>query len=532
MRGKEVLVGKAGKVQPRLAWMIWGLLLLLLPITSLPLLADIAGGSTVNPAAAIPLVLLVPLWLIPYFIRRGTLRLETLPLFGFIATALIASLIAYFAPILPWKGQTVLSRELRSWLTLATGIAFYLVTLTIVRDEAKLKQTIRLINLGAAIMLLWALVQGGFILLRSGNFPPIVRRVHEFISIRDISQNQITGFAYEASWFAHQLNILYFPLWLGTMISMNSLHKWRIGRYLPEMMLFLVGVVTLFFSRSRIGLIGFLLIIGILVLRFVFRHMIRIQAWIRRNIFKRTPLLSRIVSTLLSILLIVIILALFLGLSVGVIYLGSKIDPRLERIFMIDWPETTPLTLSAILDQIHARLNAEFANFLMFAERSVYWSAAFRVYNEHPLLGVGLGNAGFFFLGNMPAFSWSLPEVVDVLRDGTSMFPNPKNLWLRLLTETGIVGFTFFIVWILCVFSRAWKLSSDRSPYFKAVGLAGILGCAVLLVEGFSIDTFGLPYMWILFGLVSACARIASAKQEQFGFVNETLDLGTPSTVI
>jgi len=522
MRDKKDLLGKVGKAQSHLVWMIWGLLLLVLPITSLPLLADIAGGSTVNPAAAIPLLLLVPLWLIPYFIKRGTLRTETLPLFGFIAVALIASLIAYFAPILPWKGQTILSRELRSWLTLAAGVSFYIVTLTIVRDEASLKKTIRLINIGAAIMLIWGLVQGGFILLYSGHFPPIIWRIHEFISIRNISQNQITGFAYEASWFAHQLNILYFPLWLGMMISMNSLHKWKIGRYIPEILLFLVGVFALFFSRSRMGLISFLLIMGVLAFKLIFRTIKSVQVWIRRNVSIGTGLQRRIVIELVPLFFVVITLILLLGLAVGVLYIGSKIDPRLERIFMIEWPKSTPLTPSAIWGQIQARLNVDFANFLMFAERTFYWSAASRVYNENPLVGVGLGNAGFFFPEYMPALSWSFPEVVDVLRDGTSMFPNPKNLWLRLLAETGIVGFTFFIVWILCIFSRAWKLSRERTSYFRAIGLAGILGCAVLVVEGFSIDTFGLPYMWVLFGLVGATARIASSKKESV-----TQSLGT-----
>ena len=245
MRGKKVLVGNVEKIQFRIVWVAWGLLLLLLPITSLPLLADLVGGSTVNPAAVMPLILLVVIWIIPYFIQKGSLNLEVVPLVGFIAVALMTSILAHFNSILPWKGQTVLSREFGSWLTLLAGFAFYIVTLTMVSDKAKLTQTVKIINIGAAMMLVWALIQGGYIFFRNGNFPVVIQRVHEFISIRDIHSKQITGFAYEASWFCHQLNMFYFPIWLGAILYLKSFYKRRIGKFSIEVMLFLIGVVAL-----------------------------------------------------------------------------------------------------------------------------------------------------------------------------------------------------------------------------------------------------------------------------------------------
>jgi hypothetical protein len=511
MIGKKELIAR---IQLRLVQGTWDLLLLLLPITSLPLLADIVGGSTVNPAAVVPLIILFIVWFVPYFFQKGSLNLEVVPFLGFIAVAVFTSILIHFNPVLPWKGQTVFSREMSAWLTLLAGFAFYIVTSTIVTDSKKLIHAVKVINVGAVLMFVWALMQGGYIFFNNGNFPVLIQRVHEFISIRDLHPKQITGFAYEASWFCHQVNILYFPIWLGIIIYSGSLYKRRVGKFPIELVLFLIGVLALVLSRSRIGLLSLLVIVGILILMFIFRRLGKARHWFSTKIRMNSPFLIKFTSTLFSILLLFFVFLFFLSLAILVIYLVSKIDPRLERIFMISWSDFIPFSLSKVIDQLRLRFTVQFANFLMFAERSVYWVAAYRIFGQYPLFGVGLGNAGFFFPENMPAFSWSLPEVVNVLRDGTEMFPNPKNLWLRLLAETGIVGFTFFIVWILCIFYTAWNLLSCRRKKFRAIGFAGIIGVIVLLVEGFSLDTFGLPYMWVLFGLVSATSRLASSNQE------------------
>jgi len=49
-----------------------------------------------------------------------------------------------------------------------------------------------------------------------------------------------------------------------------------------------------------------------------------------------------------------------------------------------------------------------------------------------------------------------------------------------------------------------------RSGLFRAMGLAGQLLIIALIVEGFSLDTFGLPYYWIGFGMIVASWRAKS----------------------
>ena len=50
---------------------------------------------------------------------------------------------------------------------------------------------------------------------------------------------------------------------------------------------------------------------------------------------------------------------------------------------------------------------------------------------------------------------------------------------------------------------------SDGTIYaWKVLGLAGSFMLVGLLVEGFSIDTFALPYYWVTLGLVTAACAI------------------------
>jgi O-antigen ligase len=89
-----------------------------------------------------------------------------------------------------------------------------------------------------------------------------------------------------------------------------------------------------------------------------------------------------------------------------------------------------------------------------------------------------------------------------------STIPNIKSLWIRLLAETGIVGFSSFLTWCLVVFRSAWSIRLNKSHLFKMVGWFGLFVLIAFIIEGFSTDTFALPYLWLSLGIVSASAAI------------------------
>jgi hypothetical protein len=115
-------------------------------------------------------------------------------------------------------------------------------------------------------------------------------------------------------------------------------------------------------------------------------------------------------------------------------------------------------------------------------------------------MGVGLGNAGFYFSKYLPAYGWSLVEV-EYLLNRTQLLLNVKSLWSRLLAETGIFGFSIYIGWLLSMIPAmiGKAVSSKRS--LSVFGLMGCFVLAAMIFEGFSIDSFAMPYWWISLGL-------------------------------
>jgi len=134
-------------------------------------------------------------------------------------------------------------------------------------------------------------------------------------------------------------------------------------------------------------------------------------------------------------------------------------------------------------------------------ERVVYWEFGWDVFNKYPILGVGLGNAGRFSEELLSPEAWKMSEVRQILFYGTSL-PNTKNLWVRILSETGFVGFSFYMTWLIVLWLSASKLNQNMDTTFKAIGLAGQFALIALIFEGFSLDTFALPYLWVIFGIL------------------------------
>ncbi|HNW95555.1 MAG TPA: hypothetical protein PKL60_05135, partial [Anaerolineaceae bacterium] len=107
---------------------------------------------------------------------------------------------------------------------------------------------------------------------------------------------------------------------------------------------------------------------------------------------------------------------------------------------------------------------------------------------------------------------YGLPEVIEYLfRD--NVIPNAKNLWVRLLAETGILGFSLFCAWLSSHFHAAQRLENLRKdPEASAFGLVGKLFLIAVVMEGFSMDSFGLPYLWIALALLISAFRINAAE--------------------
>jgi len=464
---------------------LWAALLVLVPISSFPLLTREEGG-TVGPLAAVPAFLLLLVWVIPKLFQKEPLPPHSTPLFAFVGLATLTSAASLFLEFYPFLGQSVAGRSLRALTTLAIGLTFYLVAAIYPSTPERLRASMRWLAAGALPMLIWSTVQALLTLSQS----PIPWQLQEFqrlFSVRDLVASRVSGFAYEPSWLADQLAVLYLPMWGGAILASYSAFK-RVGRRFPvEGLLLAWGLAILVFTKSRIGLLAVLSVVAVLGLLGTWRLGAHVRA-------KRDPQ-SRALSVTVRMLLMVGVL----GGLLGGVYLLGRFDPRLARIFV-----SKPAQIATGWPGFY-----QYANRLAYAERVMYWMSGLKAFTLHPLLGVGLGNSGFLFRESVPTYGYSLPEIIAIL-NGAPGFPNPKSLWVRLLAETGIVGLLLFSVWLVKLGLSAYALTRNRATVLGALGIAGLFALGVQVFEGLSLDSFALPQLWIVLGLVSAAVSISS----------------------
>jgi hypothetical protein len=262
---------------------------------------------------------------------------------------------------------------------------------------------------------------------------------------------------------------------------------WRISL---ENVLLPVGALILVFSFSRIGLAAFLLTLGYLAFSLLFRS----GRWLARRAAERfgfggAPTLNLVLALFISIAVIF----LLFRVTFGLVRVMSAYDTRAARLMD--------------LDNYYTRDPYQLARNLAFGERLVYWAVGWRVFSNYPLLGVGPGNTGLFFMEKLPIQGWQLSEiiqVVDLLHD----LPSVKSLWSRLLAETGLIGFSALAAWLFVVWRAGAFLKAQAKRILRMIGWMGSFVIVAMILEGFSVDSFALPYLWVSLGIVTAASAL------------------------
>jgi O-antigen ligase len=110
-------------------------------------------------------------------------------------------------------------------------------------------------------------------------------------------------------------------------------------------------------------------------------------------------------------------------------------------------------------------------------------------------------------LDHLPGWAYDrIEEITFLVAPDSNLFPNPKNLWARLLAETGIVGTLLFLVFVLLVLVAALALMRHHDLRARYLGTAGMMSWLAVVVQGFSLDSFALPTMWMSFAIVGSAA--------------------------
>ncbi|NLF50892.1 MAG: hypothetical protein GX577_07125, partial [Leptolinea sp.] len=258
---------------------LWGLMLILLPVTSMPAVRDLLHISVIAMPSIFALGVLVLFWLFPYILNGGGFPRAVFPLLGFVLIVLLSLALSKFRVTPTLKGDGFLRQELSAFITLLVGVAFFFVTFTKVSRESELKVALRWIYLGGTIMILWSFLQSAA-WLGLGRYPDWMRDFQDVFSLGPLYRQRATGFALEPSWLAHMLNMLYLPALLSSVVSGYSVFSLRLFKKITvEMGLLLGGILVLILTLSRVGWITFFCMAAFLMVSWN----IRLVRWVQNR---------------------------------------------------------------------------------------------------------------------------------------------------------------------------------------------------------------------------------------------------------
>ena len=445
----------------------------LLPITSMPLVSSLLGSDSVASPSILLLMIIVLVWLVPALLKNQSFHTSVLPLSIFVIVSIIGTMFSFFYDIPAFKEISQFSPIISAVSTLIIGFLFFICASSYPTNTSILQKSMQIINWSALLIFIWSGIQA--VSWYSMNmYPQWMYKIQGLISARVLYRQRVTGFALEPSWFAHQLNMFYLPFWLSFSLHKKSNHSFRISFLTLENILLAFGVIFLFLTLSRVGLASFLMmlmLIGIVLHNKIVRY-----------VMEKVISEKRVSKQLITAGLITLY---FIGIG-SAVFIFSKVDPRMAALFNFSFENENPFIT--------------YFNELKFGDRVIYWLAGWNIFGKYPVVGIGLGNAGFFFPSSIPAEGWRLVEVSKLI-NRTNILLNIKSLWFRLLAETGLVGFSLFIGWLVSLGYYLIRKMRSCDSSIKTMGFVGAFVLLGIFFEGLSIDSFAMPYWWVSLGI-------------------------------
>lgn len=461
------------KVLNRAVDILWAVALVTLPVTSFRWFPFLGDNTLVRPLALYPLVLLLPLLFVQWIRRErpfpwtGSVILLGL----FAAAVLAASSYGLLIDPIPLRGQTYSGRVLRALVTLVIGLIFFISAAWMNRNETEVKFTLRWLFVGLGLDLAWSGLQA--VTFYTGLLPKqMVTHWQLLFSMRELVRtNRVSGLSYEPAWLAGQLATIYVPVLFAAILT-----KFRLTRLKwLEPVLLVLSTLLLLATYSRGGI---LIAVGVAALTFLLVG----RAWLRAawngffGGFQRGAW-----NWLLRIGLAAIVLGVLAG---SVFFLGQK------NYFRRLW-------------DFSAQNVAEYLVNINAGARSAYSLGALAAFEEHPITGVGLGASGFWIYKNLP--DWVLttvPEIARQLDPNSRLYPNPKNLYVRLLAETGLLGFMLYLVFQFAILGDALD-ALRRAGLLRFIGTAGLFVWLAIALYNGTQDSFAIPNLWLIPGMLA-----------------------------
>lgn len=375
---------------------------------------------------------------------------------AFVGIALLATVLGLGAGLEPLKGSTPQAAAAKAWASLILGLGTWFGLRSMIRCPREVVLAERWLWGGLAVAIALALVQAGADLEIPGCRPVVTWAAHNLggsYMLDGRTPGRAWGLSPEPSFFGSQLAVA------GLVPALTRVCVPQPGdgpRWIPWSAVALC-CLGLGLSRARTGL-G--LAVALMPLAIAL-------AWWWRAGTRR-------------------------GLGTTAVCLGLLLAG------MLGLAACNPHLRNTTSNAVGGATAAERAASSGMSSRLGAWCAGLDTALAHPVTGVGLGLAPWQVVQHLPA--WSLcdnAETQSWIDPAPGPLPNIKHLWIRLAAETGALGllaFLAFIAWI------AWPRRSDQ----PATKLCAVLAGLAVFGDGFSLDSFALPTIWVALALAAA----------------------------
>jgi len=461
------------------ARVLWAAVLLTLPVTSFRYFPFMGAETYVRPLSAYPLALLLIVLFIQFLCDHKRLSWPGAftPLLAFLLAALAATVIGVlFAPLV-LRGQAYWGRAIRAWATLIIGLAFFISAVWMNRADEELRFTVKWMLAGFVLDILWSGLQGATFYLHM--LPkPLVTHWQLVFSMRElIRTNRISGMAYEPAWLAGEIATIYLPWLFASLLTRVRMTRFKWF----ELVLLVCAALLLLatFSRGGLATVGATVVLTLL---FIGGEYIRAA----RNWF-----VSGFRNAKGWILRVVMILAVMISIFGALLFLSRK--NYISRLW-----NTQATSVQDFLIQNSA------------GARAAYIWGALGAYRDHPWTGVGLGADGFYIYQNLPDWIMTMvPEIASQLSPTSALYPNAKNLYVRLLAETGLIGFVLFLAFQLFILGDTIAALRQRVALWRYLGIAALFSWLGIIFYNMTQDSFATPFIWLNLGILVGMSALS-----------------------
>jgi O-antigen ligase len=129
--------------------------------------------------------------------------------------------------------------------------------------------------------------------------------------------------------------------------------------------------------------------------------------------------------------------------------------------------------------------------------------AMFETFKDYPVFGTGWGQQAYESRFHYP--NWAIIDNYEFsskyLNQREASFPPGYNLYLRILTETGIVGLTLFLLFLYSVFKTSF-ITFKKSKKDRYIAVALIICFVGLAFNWLQTDTFRVYGFWLCLALL------------------------------